>query len=388
MKNIFTIAKFELKRLFRDWRLVLMVLSQPIVIALIVGLMVNSEPKEVKILVFEQQSNKYSQEMIGKLAEDNKVIVNVAGDYSVTTMEEAGARAIIKINFSLESTSSIEVLSDPTGAVASMVAEQAIIKAVNEVSTLLAQDKLAESISESNADLKSKLPSTIATTLPAIEINGQVVDPPKYQSQSASPKKLKYFDYFSSSMMIVLVLLVILNLSGISITSERVNGTFERLSVTPFTKSDIVAGKALVLFLVGLLVNALGIFSLKLIYGAVLGNLALLFLVTLLSVGVAVSLGLLISAVTKTVVESVELAMYVFFVAFLSSGIISVPETGHKYFVLGEKMLPFYHAVDASRRINMLGAGWQQISTDVYYIAGYFILFMVLSVVMLRREAK
>jgi ABC-type uncharacterized transport system permease subunit len=80
--------------------------------------------------------------------------------------------------------------------------------------------------------------------------------------------------------------------------------------------------------------------------------------------------------------------MYAFFIAVLTSGIISPTEVGHQTFVNLKKILPFYYAIEASRRINLADAGWAQISTNVYYLGGFVIIFIILSILLLRREAR
>jgi len=75
--NIFTIAYFEIKKIFRDWRLVLIVASQPIVIAALVGLMAYQKPTDVKIGVVDQNPGVYSQMLRDELVKiDGLKIIN------------------------------------------------------------------------------------------------------------------------------------------------------------------------------------------------------------------------------------------------------------------------------------------------------------------------
>lgn len=49
---------------------------------------------------------------------------------------------------------------------------------------------------------------------------------------------------------------------------------------------------------------------------------------------------------------------------------------------------PFYYAVDAARRVNMLDASWGDIWMNLAILFGFFLLFLILSIVMLRKESK
>ena len=123
-------------------------------------------------------------------------------------------------------------------------------------------------------------------------------------------------------------------------------------------------------------------------FGITIGSIWLIILIDVLVVMTAVALGLLISSITYTVVESVELAMYIFFVSVLTSGIVSPKEVHfplYNYFI---KIIPFSYAVDASRRVNMAGAEWSHVANNIYILLGFFIVFMLLSAILLRREAR
>lgn len=390
MRNTLTIAKYELKRLFRDWRLVAMVLSQPIVIALIVGLVAHHEPKNIKILVHNPGKDQYSAYFIDKLNEDQAIDLADTNEFSNDEIVAGKARAIVKIEVSqsVPFKAKIEVKTDPTGSLATIVASQKIAEAASNLAQKLAEDNVSAIVKARQDYLQSQLPVIVPKDLIDFSLDSQSYDPLQLRSEVGTDTKTKYFDYYGSSMMVVLVLLVVLNLSGIAITSERASGTFERLSVTPYRKSDIILGKAGALFLIGVVVNVLGIASSKVLYDINIGNIYLLGLTTILVVAMAVNLGLFVSSVTKNVVESVELAMYVFFVSFLLSGILLPIENAHPAYAWAMKVLPFSHAVGASRNINMLGAGWVDVRADLGIVSIYILVFLLLSIVTLRREAK
>lgn len=390
MKNISAIAKYELKRLFRDWRMVLMVLSQPIVIALIVGLVAHHEPKNIQVMVYNPGKGEYAAYFVDKLKADEAIDVIDTDKFSNDEIVAGKARAVvhIEVSQSVPFKAKIEVKTDPTGSLATILASQKIAEAASDLAKKLAKDNVSAMISDRQEYVQKQLPAIVPKDLVSFSLDSQSYDPLQLHSEVGTDTKTKYFDYYGSSMMVVLVLLVVLNLSGIAITSERASGTFERLSVTPYRKSDIILGKASALFLIGLVVNVLGIASSKVIYDINIGNVYLLGLTTVLVVAMAVSLGLLVSSVTKNIVESVELSMYVFFVSFLLSGILLPVENAHPAFAWAMKALPFSHAVGASRNINMLGSGWHEISGDVLFVAGYTMVFLLLAMITLRREAK
>ena len=357
MKNFLTIAYYELKRILRNPRLMLIVISQPIVIALIVGLVSYQDPKDIKIGLRNQNKNQFSQQLENKLKASDKLKIS---DYQKVDENEiklgkVRAFVVIDVKETDHVFGTISVLHDPTSGQVKFYIDGEVAQAMQNI-------------------LK--------------EIGGEQINAINLESKDVTPFNLKHFDNFASAMMVLLVILVVLNLSGISITTERVSGTFERLSVTPYSKMDIIFGKAIGQFLIGILVIILGISSLHLIFSISIGNIFLVALVNTLVTAIAVTLGLLISSITYTVVESIEVAMYAFFISVIATGILAPIETAYKYFPYVMKAMPFYYAVDASRRINMSGAGFAQIASNVYIMLGFFLGFLILSIIFLRREAK
>jgi len=258
-------------------------------------------------------------------------------------------------------------LNDPAGRHIQYVVTSEISKAVAETSKEISLENVSK---------------------PNIEIASSLIEPIEYSSKELTPFKLQNFDYFASAIMVLLIILVLINLSGISITSERASGTFERLFVTPYSKIDVILGKAISLLCIGIIIALLGTASLYFIFSISIGNFWLVMLINLLVGATAVTLGLLVSSITYSVVESAELAMYLFFISVITTGIMSPIETANKYFAYVMKAVPFYYAVDASRRVNMVDAGWSNIAINIYILIGSFIFFLVLSIILLRREAK
>lgn len=352
MKNLLILTKYELKRIFRDRRLLLIVISQPFIIAIIVGLLAHQNPIDLKTAIIVQNPNAITEAYVEELEKDERLEVVDSGETS--DIQKGNLRAIITVEGSEMGISELDIEQDPVLGPYRAVLKETALDAYNTTS-----EKLA-----------------LGTELIPIT------------ARDASVTELQYFDYYASAIMVLLVLLVVLNIAGISITSEKASGTFERLAVTPYTKASIIGSKALSQFLIGFFVLGVGLASLYLIFDITLGDLAVLSALGVLIVMVAVALGLFISAITKSIAESVQLAMYVFFITFLTCGLNAPTETVHPLLLAFMLSTPFYYAVDAARRVNMLDAGWEDIWMNLAILFGFFIVFLVLSIVMLRKESK
>lgn len=352
MKNFLILTKYELKRIFRNRRLLVIVFSQPFIIAIIVGLLAHHNPTDLKASIIVNNPNVITETYVEELKKDTRLEIKSEG--STADIREGDLRAVITVNGSPKGISGLEIEQDPV-------------------------------LGPYRAVLKESALDAYDATNKKLQL-GQALVP--IDSHDASSKTLKYFDYYASAIMVLLVLLVVLNIAGISITSEKASGTFERLAVTPYSKTSIIGSKALSQFIIGIFVLGVGLASLYVIFSITIGDLLVLSALGVLTVLTAVSLGLFISAITRSVAESVQLAMYVFFITFLTCGLNAPIETVHPILLTFMTATPFYYAVDGARRINMLDAGWGDVWMNLVILFGFFLLFLLLSIIMLRKESK
>ncbi|MCC2641734.1 MAG: transporter permease [Nitrospira sp.] len=117
--------------------------------------------------------------------------------------------------------------------------------------------------------------------------------------------------YFLVPGLIVLVMTLIgALLTSLVVAREWERGTFEALFVTPVRSGEILLGKTLPYFLLGLLGLALSVIGSKILFDVPLrGSLGILVFVSSLYLLVALGIGLLISSVTKSQFIASQLTM-------------------------------------------------------------------------------
>jgi ABC-2 type transport system permease protein len=108
--------------------------------------------------------------------------------------------------------------------------------------------------------------------------------------------------YFLVPGLIVLVMTLIgALLTALVVAREWERGTFEALFVTPVRPGEILLGKTVPYFILGLMGLALSIIGAKLLFHVpIRGSLAILVIVSMLYLVVALGIGLLISSLTKS----------------------------------------------------------------------------------------
>lgn len=129
--------------------------------------------------------------------------------------------------------------------------------------------------------------------------------------------------FFLPGVIGVIIMQIALILTGISVVREREKKTLEQLFVTPMSRSAFVIGK-----ITPYIVIALADFYLILAAGWVLFDLpsptshGLLFVLALIYVAVMISLGLLISLISKTQQQAMFIAIFIIVPSMLLSGFI------------------------------------------------------------------
>ena len=129
--------------------------------------------------------------------------------------------------------------------------------------------------------------------------------------------------YFLVPGLIVLVMTLIgALLTALVIAREWERGTFEALFVTPARPGEILLGKIVPYFVLGMLGLALSVVGSQVLFGVPLrGSLWILVLVSMLYLLVALGIGLLISSLTKNQFVASQITLIVTFLpAMMLSG--------------------------------------------------------------------
>ncbi|MDO8150557.1 ABC transporter permease [Isoptericola sp. b408] len=199
-------------------------------------------------------------------------------------------------------------------------------------------------------------------------------------------------DLETSWVMVPAIIGLILTFIGTIITSiglvrEREAGTLEQLAVMPLSPTSVVLGKISPYFLLAcfdmVLVTLLGVW----LFGVPFRGSALLF-----GIGAAIFLfavlgiGVLISTVSQTTGQAVQVALMTMLPQILLSGMIfplDAMAAGVRW--IGY-LLPLTWFVKLSQGVMLRGAGWESMWLPVVVLTGMAVLVFGVAVVRLRRD--
>jgi ABC-2 type transport system permease protein len=180
--------------------------------------------------------------------------------------------------------------------------------------------------------------------------------------------------------------LTMLIFTALSVTREIERGTMESLLAMPITPLEIMIGKIAPYVLVGFIQAALivgaGIFMFRV---PVVGNLALLAVLTTLFIATNLSFGYTFSTLAQNQLQAVQMSMMFFLPNMLLSGFLfpflGMPGWAQK---VGE-FLPLTHFIRIVRAIMLKGSTLAQLQYDALALAGLMALAMVIAVTRFRR---
>ena len=191
----------------------------------------------------------------------------------------------------------------------------------------------------------------------------------------------------ASPGMIVQFAVFGLMVSAMVLVLERQSGALQRLLTTPITRTEIIAGHVLAMFIVVLLQQAILIAFSQLVFGLdyMREPLAILLVVVTLAFWAA-CLGLLIGAVSKTEDQVMMWALISMFVLSAMGGAwFPLEFTGKTFAAIGH-LLPTAWAMDGFQNIVMRGLGINSVLLPAGILLAYGLAFFGLAIWRFRFE--
>jgi ABC-2 type transport system permease protein len=176
--------------------------------------------------------------------------------------------------------------------------------------------------------------------------------------------------YMIPGVMGMVLLIVTTVITAMGLTREREAGTLEQIMVTPIRPIQLLLGKMLPYLVIGLLDVGLVLTAGAYVFGVPLrGDLAVLFLVTLLYLLSTLGTGLLISTVSKTQQQSFLGGFLFMMPALLLSGVMTPIAAMPDWLAAITYVNPVRYYVETLRAILLKGATFDDVKFQVIALA-------------------
>ncbi|HWQ89449.1 MAG TPA: ABC transporter permease [Desulfitobacteriaceae bacterium] len=367
------ILRKEFIQIRRDKPSLIMAIAMPVLLLLLFGYAVNTDVDHLPTAVWDQSQSMDSREMIEAFR--NTIYINpnlyVQGYKQIEESLDSGkARVAIIIpadygkHVQGGETASIQVLidgSDPTVARAAIAAVQTL--GLNKALQFQNERLFSQGI----ADLVS-LPINIET---------RVWYNPDMKSR-----------VFNIPALIGLILQnVIAMLTAFSIVREKERGTMEQLVVTPIHSLELLLGKLLPFVVIGFIslsfVLAIGIYW----FGVPpKGSLSLLVLLAVLFMFTILAIGLLISTISGTQLQAMQVTFILILPSILLSGFVFPRETMPRVLQLLGGIMPLTYFLEIVRGIFLKGIGIEFLWQDTLVLCAFAIILLAIAAMRFKKN--
>jgi len=384
-----SVAYKEFLHIYRDWRVLLLVLTLPPLFTLLFGHAFESgEITGVSGLLIDRDNTPRTQEFIDIISK-NKTFQWRRG--SPDTKNESdllglGVQAVLVIpagwNESLENGDPKPLMLYIDGGDINMVeaVEGGVRESLGDFQ-LKQRDRMIETLPEEVFDLGKQLPLQIRKRFVSMMEMWTVDHKLLYNP------KLRVIDYVVPGIIGLILQLLTVTLMACTIARERESGTLYQLMITALRRSEIVIGKMLPYLVVSSLLIVVIMLLCGWHFGVAFHNLPALALVCLLFLLCSLGLGLLISAFSRTQTQAIQFSVFFLLPVFVLSGAFAPLEQLPQAVRYISELFPLTHFCRAFRLVNMYRAGPQFYVTDlVILLAGAVITFLGAAFLLRRIE--
>lgn len=367
IRRIKAISYKEFIHLFRDIRSLMVIILVPVILLVLFGYALKLDVENVSIGVLDFSNSEKSREYVA--AFDSTSAFNV--NYHLSTYEEAEYLLDtnkIKMILVIKSDFEKELSTDYNTKV------QAIIDGSDITTASSIMNYVAGITAEYNR-------SFIEYVLRNNQINvsfGTVIPEIRYWFN----EDMRSVNYLFPGLVAIIMSVVAGFLTSLTISREWETGTMEQLIPTPVTEGEVITGKLITYFLIGLIDVIIYILMGEFLFHVpLMGNSLLVFLFATIFLMCMLSFGIFVSIVMKSQLASSQVTTTTTMLpAFLLSGFVFDINNMPVVIQWITYLFPARYFVDILRGLYLKGVGIEYL----YVNAGFLIFYSVILLVLCR----
>jgi len=359
MKQFIGFIKKEFYHIFRDIRTMLILFGIPVTQILIFGYVVTNEIDNVKIVILDQAKDEVSRDITNRILASGYFILEdeisdhdqIEGYFKKGNVKEAIVfEKGLATRIQKEGSGNIQLIVDASDANTSKLI-------VNYTSSII------------NNYIKEK-----QLTMPPLQIVPEI--------RMLYNENLEGVYMFVPGTMALILVLISAMMTSISITREKEMGTMEVLLASPLKPIQIVIGKVIPYFVLSF-VNALIIITMAyfIFKVPIEGSFLLLIGESMLFILMALSLGIMISTLTKTQQTAMMVSIFALMMpTILLSGFMFPIENMPMLLQYISNIVPAKWYIIILKKIMLMGTPFSLIWKETLIIAGMCTVFIIISV--------
>lgn len=372
LQRFWAIVKKEFIQIKRDKASFGIAIGMPIMMMLLFGYAVATQLEDISTVVLDQSNTAESRELIKSF--QNTLYFKIQGNVNnVEDMEQKINSGKVHAGIIIPPDYSTKLLSKERPKVQLIIDGSDPTTAKTAFSSgVMAGEK---SGMKTMADLSEKLSQNINTG--GVEVSTKVLYNPSLRNQN-----------FTIPGLVGLIMQnITVLLTAFALVRERERGTIEQLIVTPIKSYELILGKLLPYVLIGFL-DFIFSLALGLIWFQVpiAGSLGLLLFLGAGFVVCALAIGILISTVSKTQLQAMQLSVLIILPSVLLSGFVFPREAMPKLIQYLGYALPLTYFLNILRGIVTKGVGMEYLLNDVVLLFVLGLVLLIISMIRFRKK--
>ena len=372
-RRVWAIARKEFIHVRRDPRSLGMAIAIPMLLLLLFGYALTLDVDNVPLIVWDQSQSHASREFISRF----------------------GASRYFSLRAYAQSYRDLERAVDSANALAGLVIPRDFARDI-EAGRGASVQLIVDGSDSNTATLAMGYADVVVQTYSqevAIEarqrLGGARLRPPlDVQPRVWFNPDLESKNYIIPGLIAVIMMVIAALLTSLTVAREWERGTMEQLISTPVKGSELILGKLLPYFTIGMLDVVLAVLMGEFLFHVPLrGNVALLLGMGAIFLAGALSLGMVISIVTMSQLLASQLAMvFTFLPSFLLSGFMYAIGNMPTAIQVLTYLIPSRHFVALLKGIYLKGVGLEVLAVEAVLLACFGVAMMALAI--LRFEKK
>jgi len=215
----------------------------------------------------------------------------------------------------------------------------------------------------------------------------RLIQPVFVQTEIRYNPGLQYLSYVMPGVIGLTLQLLTVMLMAVTFPRERERGTLDQLMASPITRTELILGKLLPYFGISLFNVATILFVADRWFNIpVAGRLPLLLFLCALFVLSSLATGLLISTVSRSQFQAVQIAIFYILPVFMLSGAYAPIEAIPEYIRPISYLFPLMYFSRAVRAVTLRGAGLLLIWKDLAILGGFTLIFLYWAVLSFHKR--
>lgn len=199
---------------------------------------------------------------------------------------------------------------------------------------------------------------------------------------------LDFRNYMTPALMVILIIIICGFLPTLNLVSEKESGTIEAMNVTPVEKITFVLSKIIPYWIVGILVITVGMLIGRFVYGiSPAGNIADIYLATILFSIVMSGLGTSIANMSATILQSIFVTFAFIMIFQLMGGLFTPVSSMPQWAQYITYAVPPRYFIEIMRSTYLKEAGISDLWVQYLALAGFATLFCMIASITYKKQA-